>query len=428
MAMQFAEELVDSKSNLSPIPIEIKHKFYNSVVSLFDLREGEIPVRMDHSFAYRHRNKIKYPYREYTPQELTGVINILFKKHISPPAVINIMNSKTIHDDWHKNIYSLLNHAEIGINHIEDLGEKISANIPLAYFPGKQIELELELFVLEPVRLRLGLKRDEKITIRNITSRELEPIYIIPPIEPLGRSTTADVLKSHICSSKNEELKLLFEHEICKIVGSKQHSVGIHFYEIGQKAIHTLKKIKDANGFIITLGDHDAMMTDIVDLERFHIGIVKHILASEILGIPIGNAYVQQVPAGTRFTLGYPTPVQDGKSFSQELQGLKYKRICSKYGEDKVLKILKKDAEKNGTPITVLLNTLGKPKEKKRVISYTSLNGLYDDGLPWSGIMAKIRFSISDKSWRFNVVTAADRPKLVTEFMKEFANSTKLKT
>jgi exopolysaccharide biosynthesis protein len=146
------------------------------------------------------------------------------------------------------------------------------------------------------------------------------------------------------------------------------------------------------------------------------------------MGIPIGNAYVQRVPASLRFTLSYPTPVQDGKSFSQELQGLKYKRICSKYGEDKVLNILKKDAEKNGTPLTVLLNTLGKPKEKKTVISYTSLNGLYDDGLPWSGIMAKIRFSISDKSWRFNVVTATDRPKLVTEFMKEFVNSTKLNT
>jgi len=426
MAMQFAEELVDGNSNPSPMPIEIKHKFYNSVVSLFHLREGEIPVRMDHSFAYRHRNKIKYSYREYTPQELTGVINILFEKHISSPAVINKMNSKTIHDDWQKNIFSLLNHSEIGINHIEDLEKKISSNIPLAYFPGRQIELELELFVLEPARLRLGLKRDEKITIRNITGRKLEPIYIIPKIEPLGRSVTAGVLKSHICYRKNEELKLLFEHEMCKIVGSKQHSVGIHFYEIGQKAIHTLKKIKDANGFIITLGDHDAMMTDIVDLERFHIGIVKHILTSEIMGIPIGNAYVQRVPAGQRFTLSYPTPVQDGKSFSQELQGLKYKRICSKYGEDKVLNILKKDAEKNGTPLTVLLNTLGKPKEKKTVISYTSLNGLYDDGLPWSGIMAKIRFSISDKSWRFNVVTATDRPKLVTEFMKEFVNSTKL--
>lgn len=101
MAMQFAEELVDSNPNLSPIPVEINHKFYNSVVSLFHLREGEIPVRMDHSFAYRHRNKIKYLYREYTPQELTGVINILFKKHISSPTVtvINKMDFKTIHDD-----------------------------------------------------------------------------------------------------------------------------------------------------------------------------------------------------------------------------------------------------------------------------------------------------------------------------------------
>ncbi|MFQ5484454.1 MAG: phosphodiester glycosidase family protein, partial [Desulfobacterales bacterium] len=44
------------------------------------------------------------------------------------------------------------------------------------------------------------------------------------------------------------------------------------------------------------------------------------------------------------------------------------------------------------------------------------------------GMMAKIRFSITDKMWRFNVVTAQDGPKLVTEFMKEFACSTKLKT
>lgn len=428
MAMQFARDLVENNPNPSPIPIETKHKFYNSVDALFHLREGEITVRMDHSFAYRHRNKIKYTYRKYTPQEITGVINILFKREISPPPVIKIVNSKTIYNDWHKNIVSLLNHAAIAINHIDDLEKKISANIPLAYFPGKQIELELELFVLQPVRLRLGLKRDEKITTRNITNCQLEPIYIIAKIEPVGKSITADVLKSHIYYSENEELKLLFEHGICKIIGSRQHSVGIHFNEIGQKAISTLKNVKDKNGFIITLGDHDAMMTDIVDLERFHIGIVKYMLASKIMGIPIGTGYVQRVPAGLRFTLSYPTPVQDGKSFSNQLRGFRYKRICSRYGEDSVLKMLKKDAETNATPLANLLNTLGKPKEKKTVISYASFNGLYDDGFPWSGMMAKIRFSITDKMWRFNVVTAQDGPKLVTEFMKEFACSTKLKT
>jgi len=51
MAMQFAKELIDSNPDPTPLSLEVIHQFYNSVDSIFLYREGEIPIRMDHSFA-----------------------------------------------------------------------------------------------------------------------------------------------------------------------------------------------------------------------------------------------------------------------------------------------------------------------------------------------------------------------------------------
>ena len=420
MAMQFAQDLVEKNRAPSPISQTEIHKFYNSVDSVFRYRQGEIPIRMDHSFAYRHRNKNFYPYRELTPQELTGVINILFNKITSPPPAIRIEKSKVLSKDWHKNLALLYENSELAVDHIDELERKLFSNIPIAVFIGNQIELGLELFVLQPVREKLGLREDQEIRSRDLIRENLAPIFIIQRNKTLGETMTAEVLKSYVYYDADPELKLLFKHKICKIVGSEQHSVGIHFHEVGKKVINVLRQVKKGNGIIIAFGDNAAMMTDLVDLDRFHIGKVSHPLVSKIMGIPIGSGYVQWVPAGMRFSLAYPVPVQTGKEFSQSLKSFRYKKLCDFLGEDKILKLLKRDAEDKGTPINTVLRNLDQPNYKESDVSHSYINGLYSDGLPWAGVFAKINLSHSKKIWRFSVMSTKERPKTVIEFVNDF--------
>jgi hypothetical protein len=160
MAMQFAKELVDSNPDPTPLSLEVIHRFYNSVDSMFLIRDGEIPIRMDHSFAYRHRNKDYYPYRDLTFQELTGVISILFNKTASPPAATKIEKNNEISNDWNKNLSLLYKNSELAIDHTDELERKLNSNIPIALFPGNEIDLELELFVLYPVYSNCFIPRE----------------------------------------------------------------------------------------------------------------------------------------------------------------------------------------------------------------------------------------------------------------------------
>jgi exopolysaccharide biosynthesis protein len=355
---------------------------------------------------------------------LSGVINVLFKKYFSPPPVIYLGEQKTLIDDWYVNLSFLYHQADLAIDNIEELEKKLHLNIPIALFSGNQFELELESFILYPVRKRLGLASGEKISRQSLEKVKLEPIYIIQHGELLGKSVSADVLKSYVYFSKNEEIKLLFNHGICKIIASQQHSVGIHFYEVGKEVIEVLSTVRAGNGIIVAFGDHAAMMTDIVDIDHFHIGCVSNILAAKILGIPMGSGYVQWVPAGLRYTLSYPTPIQTGRTFCKALKSFRFKKLSESLNEDQVLKILKKDAEEKGTPIAPMLKNLDQTPKNKSAVTYSYLNGIYSDGLPWAGVIARIDMNDSKKDGQFSVMSSRTSPKTVLQFVEEFQKST----
>jgi hypothetical protein len=252
----------------------------------------------------------------------------------------------------------------------------------------------------------------------------LAPIFIIARNIPLGESVTVDVLKSYIKYDAHLELRLLLEHGVCKILGSEQHSVGFHLYGVGQEVGKVLSQVKKEKGIIIAIGDDAAIMTDIVDLDRFQIGKVSDILTSRMMGIPYGSGYIQWVPPGLRFVLSYPTPVQTGKDFSKALKSLQYRNLCDSLGEDEVLQLLKKDAEEKGTPIKTVLRNLDQPTQQKSEVSHSYINGLYFDGLPWAGVFAKINLRHSNIKWQFSVISTADRPKTVLNFVEEFNKTT----
>ncbi len=419
-AMQYAKALVDGTPDPSPTDVEMVHQFYNAVDSVFRHRDGEIETRIDHSLAYRHRNKVHYPYRDLTPQELTGVVNFLYNRIASPPPVLKIAAVENISENWSDNISAMNDNAALAIDHLEELESRLEANIPIALFPGRHIELELESFVLYPVRKRLKLAPDERIHPRFFDRVDLAPIYIIQHGQSLGSSVTADVLRSHVYYRGSSELKLLFEYGICRIVASQQHCVGIHFREVGPAVAKALKRVRDDGGVLISSGDNAAMMTDIVDLDRFHIGKVTHAVAERIMGIPQGSAYVQWVPPGLRFTLAYPTPVQTAKDLSAALKSFRFKRLCDAMGENRVLQVLKTDAEQKGTPVRAVLRKLEHSEQKESDVEHTSLNGIYSDGLPWAGVLARLNVRGPEKKWRFAVLAATDRPKTVLQFVEEF--------
>ncbi len=421
MAMQFAKELVENTPDPSPLPMEKIHKFYNAVDSLFLYHNGEMELRFDHSMAYRHRNKRDYPYRKLTPQELTGVINSLFHRLNDAPPVIRIGGMFELKKYWYENLAELYDNVKLSINHVDELEDRLKQNKPIALFPGKSkfVELELELFVLAPVRWRLKLETNELIDERTITRAKLAPIYIIQHGQSLGNSVTADVLRSYVYYSGNSELITLFRQGVCKIVTSEQKSVGLHFYEIGKKAADVLNEVKAQKGIMIAIGDNATMMTDIADVDRFHIGRTSTQLAAKILGIALGTGYVQWVPAGLRFALAYPTPVQTGKDFSRALKGFRFQKLCSELGREKVLNLLREDAAKKGSPVLAVLKALENSELEKDAVSASAINGVHQDGFPWSGTLAQVDIS-TNGNWQFSVVETNEKPKTVLQFVEEF--------
>ncbi|NOZ81099.1 MAG: hypothetical protein GXP63_05490 [DPANN group archaeon] len=421
-AFQFAKYLIDSYNQTQYISKEKRHAFYNCVDNIFHYKKGSISVRIDHSFSYRHRNKDLFPYRKFTHQEITGVINLLFNSIINPSALKIRYERRPHHLTDIRNAFcQLADCSNLHIDHSSRLIKKLRSNVPIAYFPGKYIRHELEIFIVHTVRERLGLSLEQPITEKELLRKKLAPIFIIKQRKPLGNYFTAEELREYLLLGENHELRLLYKHDVCKIVTSEQMSVGIDFRQLGKDALNTLSYVKKHHGYIMTFGEHSAMMTDIVDLETFHIGKVKDILTSKVMGIPLDSGFVEWVPPGLRPTIAYPTPIQTASEFSNAFHSKLYKRLCKEHGEKSILNILRKDAEEKGSPVMTVLKKIDKQRKKgKDDVEYSYVRGVYVDGLPWSGVLAKANLSNAKKKWTFNASFSNHLPHAAQHFIKLF--------
>ena len=142
---------------------------------------------------------------------------------------------------------------------------------------------------------------------------------------------------------------------------------------MGTKGLKVLRDIKEQKGFIITNGQSAAMMTDILDIDRFHIGKVKRVLTEKIMGIPMHSGFVQFVPAGVRTSLAYPTPVQTSKDFEQALKSKSFKKLSDKIGQEKLYKLLREDAQENGE--TGRLRSGGNQRCDRRRRTFVDIGG-----------------------------------------------------
>ncbi|HIF14145.1 MAG TPA: phosphodiester glycosidase family protein, partial [Bacteroidetes bacterium] len=171
----------------------------------------------------------------------------------------------------------------------------------------------------------------------------------------------------------------------------------------------------------ITNGEHAVMMTDIIGLDHFHIGKASNEMTAKMLGIPLESGYIQFVPAGVRTTLAYTTPIQTSKDFDNAIKSAQFRRLEKKIGEKELFALMGKDAEENGTPIVPFLDQLEAKLNGKQTSSNVKasfVGGVYEDGLPWSGVMAEV--DTKKQKWNFAAHTANKEPKNVPGLVKEY--------
>ena len=286
---------------------------------------------------------------------------------------------------------------------------------------------------MQPIRAQLKLKIEEELTAEVLKEKgqALEKVYIFIHEPRITKWFSNANIKEYLESEKEPELGLLFKMGIVQIIETKQWSEGVHFPQMGAKAIKVLRNIKESNGFIITNGEYAAMMTDIIEIDHFHIGKVLHNMTAKIMGIPKDSGFIQFVPAAVRTTLAYPTPIQTAKDFDIVLKGDLYKALKNTLGEKELLQLISKDATDNGTPIAKLLDQINENlKDTKAVekVKSSFAGGVYEDGLPWSGVLAEI--DTKQHHWKFAAHIANKEPKnvpaLISEYKKKSKNKNKI--
>jgi hypothetical protein len=420
MAYHFSRSIISNDPDSGYIPEKIINRFYNAVETLFEYREGSETIQHDHSMSYRHRNLYYYPYQDYTFQELTGLINLLYISIVQPTPLNKVDLSPQFFTDWNLALMQLTGSSYLGIDNRKRLIERLRENRPIAYFPGAYIMYELEFFALQSIRSRLQLPLEEIITRELLEKKagKLQPVYIFAQEKNLGKQLNKDEITDYILQGISEELKLLYEFRVIQIVRTKQVCVGIHFPQLGSRALKVLRTIKDQNGYILTNRSNATMMTDLVDIDRFHIGKVSNEFTAHMMGIPLSSGYIQFVPAGVRATLSYPTPVQTAKDFDRGMKSDQYKRLVKQAGEEAVLSAIREDAALHGSPLKHVLQSLEQEMTGKGPVNFSFLSGIYSDGMPYNGALTILNFK--ERKWDFMAVSTPDRPRTVRQLVSSF--------
>ena len=426
--MSYARMMENDIPDLVNTNLEFIHKYYNAIDDIFKYVDGELTIRHDHALAYRHRNKKYFAYQAFTYQEVTGLVNMIYSDVFKPKNLPDLTLAPQFFADWELALFQLTNSKFLGIDDRKILTEKLKNNVPKGYFPGRYIKHELEYFVLQPIRAQLNLKIEEELTAEILKAKAdvLEKVYIFIHEPRITKWFSSANIKEYLESDREPELGLLYKAGVVQIIETKQWSEGVHFPQMGAKAIQILRKIKESNGFIITNGEYAAMMTDTIEIDHFHIGKVLHTMTGKIMGIPKGSGFIQFVPSGVRTTLAYPTPIQTAKDFEIALKSNLFNSLKTTIGEKELLAIISKDAIENGTPINKLLDKLNsklKGAKNNEIVRSSFAGGVYEDGLPWGGVLAEI--DTKQKNWKFAAHIANKEPKNVPALIKEYNTKSK---
>ncbi len=431
--MSYARMMENDIPDLVNTNLELIHKYYNAIDDIFKYVDGTLAIRHDHALAYRYRNKKSYTYQTFTYQEVTGLVNMIYNDIFKPKYFTDLTLAPQFFADWELALFQLTNSNFLGIDDRKILTKKLKNNVPKGYFPGRYIKHELEYFVLQPIRSQLKLTIEEELTEEVLKTRGqlLEKVYVFIHEPRITKWFSNANIKEYLESGIEPELGLLYKSGVVQIIETKQWSEGVHFPQMGAKAIQILREIKESDGFIITNGEYAAMMTDTIEIDHFHIGKVLYSMTAKIMGIPKGSGFIQFVPSGVRTTLAYPTPIQTSKDFEIALKGDLFNTLKSNIGEKELLAIISKDATENGTPINKLLENLNsklKGAKNNEIVRSSFAGGVYEDGLPWGGVLAEI--DTKQHKWNFAAHNANNKPKnvpgLINEYKKKSKNPNKI--
>ena len=173
LIMGYARGIVHRCQEIQPISHPKLHKFYNAVDQLFRFHHGSINLRIDHSFAYRYRNKFYYPFRDLTFQQLAGAVNILFAKIIKP-RLHRIETEKRLPHipNLYQSLLQQTNAHSLAIDQTDELRRQLKSRVPYIFFPSVNVVEELDVFITRAVRSRLGLKPEQELPRKRVTAEK----------------------------------------------------------------------------------------------------------------------------------------------------------------------------------------------------------------------------------------------------------------
>ncbi len=422
---KFAQEIVFHYEKGQKLTIEEKNYFYKHIEEMFNYYRGTDELAIDHSLSYRHRHRRHYPYRKLTKPELCGIVSLLFKKIIKTPFVPPLQEKYFGHfTNLRDAITELVGgpNQKLAIDDRDRLLDLLTSKCPIAYFPGRRFADEMKIFVLTTLKYRLHFSIDDELTKADLTPEKIKnigPISIFVREFPLKSFKTYDGAMALIKKKSFKEIRLLLEVGLVKIVKTKFIASGVHLGQLGRDATKKLLAIKDQEGIAIAFGNK-SLSLDMLDMPSFRLGTVDGRLAAIYMGLEVDESYIQWVPSGLKPSLAYPTPIQTPKEFSTALKSYYYLKAVEKLGQKKLLEVLREDADKFGTPVAQKLQEIINDKNTSNLVESNKLNGLHEDGLPWSGAMAKI--SMKEHKWKLVTAFADRNGNTVSELIKKYQN------
>lgn len=432
-------------------------RFYQQLNLIFYYQTGEDALAIDHSLSYRHRNRTHFPYRKLTELELAGIVTSLIR-HIFNDVIIPEISHPphNIFQDFIGSIHECVGSGNIVIDDSQRMADALKGNLPFAWFPGPNFNIESLIFIWRTLRSRLGIPFGELLdpqTLKNID--HIQPVSVFINITSDGYRENYKTVCQWIKHQAPSEITALYHAGLVKIIPTQCLSRGIHLAQLGEEALKTLIEIKNNQGFVVSIGESALISLDMLDISSYRIGRVHSKVGASFMGLNIYDSYIQWIPAGLRPSLAYPTPIQTPIEFSQALNSDSYQQCVQVLGEAEVLKQLREDADSFGSPVKQVLSQLlsssqrlssSQPLASSQPLSSSQrlqqnrqnlssdsaqksenlessllssmITGLHEDGSPWSGAKATIK--LDKQQWQFDTLLTQQTNDSVLSLVERF--------
>lgn len=226
-------------------------KFYQQLNLLFYYQTGEDALAIDHSLSYRHRNRKHFPYRKKTEMELAGLATALMRhifSDIIQPKILQ--HPHNVFQDLIGGIYECVGSGNIIIDDSQRMASDLKANLPFAWFPGPNFNIESLMFIWRTLRARLGIKFGELLTAKDLVNIDhIKPVSVFVNLTSDGYRANYATVCEWITQQAPSEITALYHAGLVNVVATRCNSRGIHLAQLGESALEALINIKDNAGF-----------------------------------------------------------------------------------------------------------------------------------------------------------------------------------